>query len=472
MKKILTIIGLGLATLAAGTNAQAQTSFTSTSSTGLWFSNRWNNTADAAPYTSAFTANNAASFAPGTYMFTGGGTGSVGNVTLADGASVTFSGNSGTWGTGGNVRTLEIGSGSIFDLNGNAVSVTVGTGFIKNGAGVFGTGGGAFAGGFTLNQGTVIARGTTGMGSGAGNVLTLNGGVVASNATRAFDNTRFGGGIVVGGDVQFGELAANVSIASDSANLSFANNVSLGSAVRTFTLGNNGTQTFSGVISNTSGGLTFTANSGVVGRFDITNAANTFTGDININGGEVRFTADGSIGNASNDIIIDGGQFGKASDALTVTLGGGRDIFIGDGAGTSISSAGAGNLVYNNAIANKSGETGSWAKQGSGNLILGGVSTYTGDTAINNGMVRLITGNNRLPTGTVVSLGQAASANLGTLDLNGRDQEIAGLNSTTGTNANATLTNVVTSSTAATLTIGGKGKRGQPFIIDISTRME
>ena len=83
---------------------------------------------------------------------------------------------------------------------------------------------------------------------------------------------------------------------------------------------------------------------------------------------------------------------------------------------------------------------------------LGGVSTYTGETLINNGSVKLDLGNNRLPTGTVVSLGQAANSNLGTLDLNGRSQEIAGLVSTSGINATASK-NTVTSATAATLTI-------------------
>ena len=291
------------------------------------------------------------------------------------------------------------------------------------------------------------------MGGSATNVLTLNGGVVAGTASRSFANTKFGGGIVIGGNVQFGELATIVALANSTANLSFANNVSLGAVNRIFTQGNSGTNTFSAIISNTgSGGITFAANANTDGRFDITNAANTFTGNIGINGGEVRFTADGSIGNAANDIIIDGGRFGKASDTTTVTLGAERNIFVGDGAGTSISSAGAGILIYNNVIANKVGETGSWAKQGGGTLELGGVSTYTGNTVINNGLLKLTTGNDRLPTGTVVSLGQASAANLGTLDLNGRNQQIAGLVSTSGINATASK-NTVTSATAATLTI-------------------
>ena len=442
--------------LVSVTGVHAQ-SFTSTSATTAWNASRWNNSADAAPYTSAFTANNAVNFTSGNYSFAGmGSTINVGDINVASGANVNFASISSTFATGGNVRTITVASGSTFDFNGNSLSTAAGTGFIKAGAGVLGTGAGDFTGGFTLSAGTVIARATTGLGSGAANALTLNGGVLASDATRSFANTRFGGGIVIGGNVQFGELATVVSIASSSANLSFANNVSLGGATRTLTQGNNGTNAFSGIVSNTSGGITFAANANTDGRFDFTNTANTFTGDVKITGGEVRFTADGSLGNAANDLIVDGGRFGIASGA-TVSLGTGRQIFVGDGVGTGISVPGAaGSLTYNGVIANKTGETGSWAKQGQGTLVLGGASSYTGNTAINKGIVQLAAGNDRLPTGTVVSLGQAASANIGTLNLNGFNQQITGLVSTLGTNATAG-NNTVTSVAAATLTLDGAG---------------
>lgn len=451
--RLLLSLGMGLVIpFWMNGNASAQTSFTSTSATGAWNTARWNNSTDGPAYSSTYTANQNVIFTAGDYSFAGmGASTNVGNITVQSGANVNFAAGS-TFATGGNVRTIDVAAGSVFDFNGLGLSTAPGTGFIKDGAGVLGTGGGSFTGGFTLNAGTVVARGTTGMGSGAANSLTLNGGTVASNNDRNFA-TRFGAGITIGGDVQFGAFASAVSIAGDSAGVTFANNVSLGNSTRTLTLGNDGNHGFSGVISNSgSGGITFAANVDTDGRFNIFNSANTFTGDININGGEVRFTTDGSMGNAANNIIIDGGRFGKASDATTVTLGGARTISVGDGAGTSISSAGDGTLIYNGAIANKIGEVGSWAKQGGGTLELGGESTYTGSTAINNGTLRLTTGNNRLPTGTVVSLGQAADTNLGTLDLNGRSQTIAGLQSITGLNA-GTNTNVVTSADAATLTV-------------------
>lgn len=434
------------------TMASAQ-SYTSTSDTTAWNAARWNNSADVAPYTSTYTANNAVSFTSGTYSFAGmGATINVGNVTVASGVSVNFASIGSTFATGGNVRTFSVGSGGLFDFQGQSISTAAGTGFIKSGDGVLALSGGAYTGGFTLNAGTVILRGVNAMG--AGGALTLNGGTVAGSGTRDLTG-KYASGITIGGNVQFGEMSTNVALANSTANLTFTNSMALGAATRTLTLGNGGTMVLGGVISNTSGGITFAATAGGTGRFDVTNAANTFTGDLTFTGGEVRFTADGSLGNEANDIIIDGGRFATLSGAI-YTLGAGRQIFVGDAAGTSISTPGAGTLTYNAAIADKAGETGSWAKQGGGTLALGGVSTYTGDTAINNGTVQLTTGDNRLPTGTTVSLGQSASANLGILDLNGRSQQIAGLNSVTGTNATAT-NNTVTSATAATLTIGGSG---------------
>ncbi|MFZ4598221.1 MAG: hypothetical protein ACOYNN_06205 [Terrimicrobiaceae bacterium] len=62
MKKTLTIIGLAVATLAG---VQAQTSFTSNSVSTAWNAARWNNSSDAAPYNSAFTANNNVNFTSG-----------------------------------------------------------------------------------------------------------------------------------------------------------------------------------------------------------------------------------------------------------------------------------------------------------------------------------------------------------------------------------------------------------------------
>jgi autotransporter-associated beta strand protein len=86
--------------------------------------------------------------------------------------------------------------------------------------------------------------------------------------------------------------------------------------------------------------------------------------------------------------------------------------------------------------------------------VLGGNNTYTGTTSINNGIIQITT-NNALPTTTSLNLGQAASANVGTFDMNGHNQSVSDLTTTAGTGS---AVNTVTSTTGAcTLTVTGSG---------------
>ena len=64
---------------------------------------------------------------------------------------------------------------------------------------------------------------------------------------------------------------------------------------------------------------------------------------------------------------------------------------------------------------------------GSGTLILSGSNIYTGATRIRMGTLALSGGNNRLPAGTVVTLGDGGTTNSGILRLNGCSQQISGL---------------------------------------------
>ena len=255
---------------------------------------------------------------------------------------------------------------------------------------------------------------------------------------------------------------------NSSQNLTIQNTQGSGNQTMSTSLGNatenkivldgSGNIVISNVIKSDSGTTPLTFMGAGSGRVDITGTANTFTGNINITGAEVRFSANGSLGNSANTVTVDGGRLGIANVASTTVDLTSRSIFLGSTAGTSISAPGQLTTIlkYDGVLQDKSGSNGILVKQGAGILSLGGVSTYTGDTSINNGNLQLTTGNDRLPTGTVVSIGQAASTNLGTLDLNGRNQQISGLNSTSGTNA-TTGNNTVTSTAAATLTLGGSG---------------
>ena len=295
---------------------------------------------------------------------------------------------------------------------------------------------------FTLNAGEVIVSGSNNFG-GANAALNINGGKITSSGTRAFANSA----VTIGGDFEN----------SGTGNATYSGTVALGGATRTINnTTTSGSRSYTGIISGAVGsGLTFTGSGG--GQTFIGNTGNTFTGPITITGSEVIFNNNGALG-ATTSITLDGGRLTIGSDAsgtaiVGATIASSRNIYVGSTSGTTLSVSGAtGVTTYNGVIANKVGSTGQLGKQGAGTLILGGVNTYTGETIIGNGTVKLDLGNDRLPTGTVVSLGSSGN-NLGALDLNGRNQQIAGLVSVSGTNTNTATKNTVTSAAAATLEI-------------------
>ena len=382
-----------------------------------------------------FTANSTLTFATTT----------LGNVTVANGVTVTMTAG-GTLSTTA-ARILDIGAGSTLTWTGQGWSTSASSvGFVKNGAGIWSIGAQSNAlnatnFGFTLNAGAIIVSGNNSLG-GTNCALTINGGEIQSTGTRAFANT-----ITLGGN----------HVHSGTGNATYSGTVGLGAATRTITNSlTSGSRIFSGVISGTSGsGLTFDGSG--AGQIYIGNTSNTFTGTITLNGGEVGFAAAGSYGNATNTIVVDGGRLSAvttAGAASAYTLASTHAIQVGSSVNTSINNLSGGTLTYNGVISDKTGAVGTWTKQGNGIFVIGGASTYTGATSINNGTVQLgIT--NALPTGTILNIGQAASVNTGTFDLNSLNQTVAGINSTTG--ASVVTTNTITSSGSATLTLGGSG---------------
>jgi autotransporter-associated beta strand protein len=439
----------------------AQTSYTDPTATGAWNTNRWNNTSDSGSYISAFTENNDVLFTTGTYEFTGGmgSTVNVGDMTLSSETTVTFYDATGLLGTGGTVSTIDVGTGSRLDLGAQEFSTVAGNGFIKNGAGVLLLGSASastYSGGFTLNAGAVVSRGISSFGQGATNVLTLNGGILASSGSRVFDTTYFGGGIVVGGNVQIGALSSAVTSASSSGAMSFTNNMSLGAGNRTFTVGNNAVHTFGGIISNTAGGMTFSRLAGVTGSLNITNLANTFSGDVTITGGRVNFSGDGSLGNASNNVIIDGGVFSTAS-SQSYTIASSRTLYLGDGANSAINTEGSAILTVSNGLVNKTGETGNLVKLGTGTLSLTGANTYSGSTTISGGSLRLF-GNSSLSGGNYsgnISIASGAKLDYETTATQTLSGSISGAGSLQITSGTLTLSSANSLSGSYTVKNGG-----------------
>ncbi|MFM2171410.1 MAG: hypothetical protein RI957_1639, partial [Verrucomicrobiota bacterium] len=208
--------------------------------------------------------------------------------------------------------------------------------------------------------------------------------------------------------------------------------------------------------------------------FSITNLANTFTGDITITGGRVNFSGDGSLGNASNDVTIDGGVFSTASNT-SYTVSSGRVISLGDGAGSAINTQGTSILTVTNGLVNKIGETGNLVKQGAGTLSLIGANGYTGNTTISAGTLRFggssslgsgnYSGNISIASGSQLLYESSASQNLsGTISGAGNvvisvgTVRLSGANSLTGgyTVKNGGVLNLTNNSSlngASTLTL-------------------
>ncbi len=114
--------------------------------------------------------------------------------------------------------------------------------------------------------------------------------------------------------------------------------------------------------------------------------------------------------NSVNSLIfgVDGYTLGNSPGSGTITLtGSGGNITIDNNT-----------CMINSTIAGSVGST----KLGSGMLTLAGANAYTGSTAIQGGTLRLSGGDDRLPTGTAVTLAYQAS-----LDLNNYNQTIASL---------------------------------------------
>ncbi|MEP2776804.1 MAG: autotransporter-associated beta strand repeat-containing protein [Luteolibacter sp.] len=372
-------------------------SFTTTGVTTAWNTTRWNNTTDAAPYTSAYTANNDVQFTSGNYSFAGGmgAAVNVGNVTVSNGVNVNFSAVAGTFATNGAVRTFTIGTGALLDFSTQGFSTGAGTGFIKNGSGVLAIQGGLYTGGFTLNTGTVIVRGVNGMGGGVGNVLTINGGAIGANASRTF-NDKYNGGIVIGGNFQLGVLASAVSISSDTANLTYNDNpVSLGAATRTITIGANGTYSFNGVVSGNSGvGLTVNALGGTTGSIVLGNAGNTYSGNTTVSAGTLRAGINNALPSGAgkgNLVVNTGGTFDlNAFDVATNGLSGTTGTVLNNVAGTKTLTVG-----NNDATASFAGVIGggtglvALTKTGAGTQTLTGANSYLGATTVNAGALKV-----------------------------------------------------------------------------------
>ncbi|MGJ7511463.1 autotransporter-associated beta strand repeat-containing protein [Variovorax sp. GT1P44] len=325
---------------------------------------------------------------PGSLTVGGAGTLTLTGTNTYSGATTIQAGSTLQVGSGG--TTGALGSGAVTNLGAlifnrsNALSVAnaiSGTGTLtQNGTStVTLSGASSYSGGTTVRTGTLQVSADNNLGSAAGG-LTLAGGTLAS--TAAFSMSR---AVVLAGGGTFNTTNT----------LTLSGNVS-GTGPLTKSVGT-GTLALNGVVSH-SGGITTSAGTLVLG-----NAGNTFTGGLALNGATVQVATDGSLGDASNALVFNGGTLNTTAN---LTLGRGFTLNAGGGivnanSGTTLTLnsavSGAGALIYN----------------GAGTTLVNGAKTYTGGTRIDRGVVRIVADS---------GLGDAAGAlrfNGGTLAIGG-----------------------------------------------------
>ncbi len=293
------------------------------------------------------------------YFCTASGTGngsvaiSVGGIIVTE--NYTHSGGSdNTLSTGGAVVTVDVASGKTFVMPFNWLSNTSGTGFIKNGSGTWTmTGSGLssnYDGGFTLNAGTVIARPNSSHAFGMG-PMVINGGTIESQGTYTWTPS----GLTIGGDFSFTGTGGHI----------WDQAVGIGTSIRSITNSKtNGTETFSGIISGSGGGITYSGNSATT---FIMTGANTYTGLTTVSGSNLQYNrSGGGTLPSTNNVTVTGGTLQISSNQTLndVTLTGGT-LLIDDGVTLTI-----------NGSFNRSSST-TVTLSGSGSIQYGGSSTLT-----------------------------------------------------------------------------------------------
>jgi autotransporter-associated beta strand protein len=293
----------------------------------------------------------------------------TGNATLdltdSGGRSQTLAGLAGTAGT-----NINMGAGTLTVANaaaGTFSGAINGTGpLVKSGAG------------------TLTLDGTN----------TYNGGTTISGGTLRIGNAGAAGSVV-------GAITNNADLEiSRSDDISFANDVS-------------GT----GTLTKTGAGVTTLT------------GTNTYQGATRILAGTLAIDSDARLGTppalTPAHLVLNGGALrATASFALDTNRGIALGPTTGSGTGT-IDVAGGSTLTYGGVMDDQGG-TGSFAKTGTGELVLSAAQAYAGSTTVDNGTLSLVigSGDNRLP-GTALTVG--AGTNTATLNLNDNNQAVTNL---------------------------------------------
>ena len=337
----------------------------------------------------------------------------------------------GTLTNGGTATNSALGN---ITLTGGTITATTGS--------PLGTASGQGFGSWNLN-GTITSTGTSTISSSAGGIpITLS-----ASAANGFITTF---------DVTSGTLTASAPFGdvTRSGNETVSGLTKSGSGVMSLS----GANTYSGTTTVSAGSLQV-QHANALGA----TAAGTVVNGSGTGRGVARLEMAGGITVTGEALTISGG--GNFLGALTASSG--NNVWAGPvtigAAGTRIGVSAGATLEVSGAIDSGLVSTGLTIRNtdGTGSVILSGVNTYLGNTQVLVGKLQLAGGDNRLPVATNLTFGSAGSNADSELDLNGRNQEVAGL-ILTGTatknsvnNSDAVNLSTLTVNTAASSTFDG-----------------
>ncbi|HEY4135684.1 MAG TPA: autotransporter domain-containing protein [Alphaproteobacteria bacterium] len=320
----------------------------------------------------------------------GGGAALGGAVFVRDGGSLTitdgdFTGAYGvTAGAGGTAGggvggTAGQAQGTVMFLHGTASTTVEITG--ANSRTIAGTG--AIAGDGALaktGSGTLVISGANADYSGA---TTVSAGTLAVGATDALGS----GGVTLDGGTLRGDASATLAnsltlTAASRINANSGASLTLGGGIsgagQNLTVDGAGDTTLSGVIATGTGGLTKDG----AGTLTLT-GANSYSGGTTVSAGTLALGGNDRLA-ASGALTVDGGSFdlGGFNQTVGSLSGAGGTVALGAGTLTVDQSAAT-------SYAGDIGGTGGLTKTGAGTLNLTGINSYSGDTTVDAGTLRI-----------------------------------------------------------------------------------
>jgi autotransporter-associated beta strand protein len=219
----------------------------------------------------------------------------------------------------GTAGTIAIGNGSLTVANPSgetysSVLTSSATGkFIKNGAGALTLSGNStgFLGEMILNAGTFGVGGAGAFGSGVGAQLTINGGKLANNSAT---NRNLNSNLAVNLNADF---TVDDSLNGTPGQINFQGTNTIKNSDRTITVsGAATTLAFGSAVGQDSPGRSITKEgSGTLAL----NAANTYSGNTQVNAGTVSIDADGTLGDGTGTLVLNGGRLNTTASRTTTS---------------------------------------------------------------------------------------------------------------------------------------------------------